>query len=324
MKRNRSRKTTTTNFNDPQKGFDTTSKRIVFSLMVVLVIVMIGTYFFIANKYGSFMNMFLEQTTEMTTETQTEAPEVKKVEGKRNLLFAVTSPGENDLYNLLMVGINMSEGRVSFLSVPTCTVGESGKTLLEEYKLGGVSQVEYVLERLFSVDFDASFCATQNGYKYFLTELGKSVSFDVPQDLQFSTTNYTVSLSAGKQDLSFDTFVKLMLFDEWEGGKEASYTMQASLLCAAYEQYMKPKYITRDVDKFTAKMTYIKSDFSSEDYVNDLDALEYIASADFSRNILTPSGSFSGEGDARTFAFRKGGIGAVTKAFTLAQKQTQE
>ncbi len=317
----RNKKPSTTNFNDPQKGFDSTSKRIVFGLMIVLVLVMIATYIFISMKYGSLSNMFLGETTETTVEETTEEIEVKNVDGKKNLLIAVTSPGESELYNVFMVGINMSENKTSFLSVPVYTLNSSERTLAEEFKLGGISQIEYVLERMFDIDFDGYMSATQNGYKFFLTELGKSVSFDVPEDLQFSTTNYTVSLSAGKQELSFDTFVKLMMYDAWQGGKDATFTMQGNLLQAAYEQYMKPKYISRDVDSFTYKMTHINGDISSEDYVNDLDALEYIAATKFSLRVLTPAGTFSTKDGNDTFRFSKKGITAVHDAFTLAPVQ---
>ncbi|MBQ3431493.1 MAG: hypothetical protein IJG23_01785 [Clostridia bacterium] len=317
----RNKKPSTTNFNDPQKGFDSTSKRIVFALMIVLVLVMIATYIFISMKYGSLSNMFLGETTETTVEETTEEIEVKNVDGKKNLLIAVTSPGESELYNVFMVGINMSENKTSFLSVPVYTLDSSERTLAEEFKLGGISQIEYVLERMFDIDFDGYMSATQNGYKFFLTELGKSVSFDVPEDLQFSTTNYTVSLSAGKQELSFDTFVKLMMYDAWQGGKDATFTMQGNLLQAAYEQYMKPKYISRDVDSFTYKMTHINGDISSEDYVNDLDALEYIAATKFSLRVLTPAGTFSTKDGSDTFRFSKKGITAVHDAFTLAPVQ---
>lgn len=317
----RNKKPSTTNFNDPQKGFDSTSKRIVFGLMILIILVLIGTYIFISMKYGSLSNMFLGETTATTVEETTEEIEVKKTEGKKNLLIAVTSPGESELYNLFMVGINMSENKTSFLSVPVYTLDGSERTLAEEFKLGGISQIEYVLERMFDIDFDGYLCATQNGYKFFLTELGKSVSFDVPEDLQFSTTNYTVSLSAGKQDLSFDTFVKLMMYDGWKGGKEATFTMQGNLLQAAYEQYMKPKYISRDADGFTYKMTHINGDISSEDYVNDLDALEYIAATKFKLRVLTPAGTFSAKDGSDTFRFSKKGVKAVHTAFTLAPAQ---
>ncbi|MBR2591050.1 MAG: hypothetical protein IKE65_09040 [Clostridia bacterium] len=311
----RSKKPVSTNFNDPQKGFDTTSKRTVFSVLLIIVAVMIGTYFFISYKYGSLSNMFLGQTTESTTQEETPEIEVHPVEGKKNYLIAVTSPGEKDLYNIFLVGINMSAGKTSILSVPVYTRGLSDRTLAQEFELGGVQQVEYTLERMLNIDFDNYLCATQNGYKYFLTEMGKTVHFNVPEDLQFSTTNYTVSLHAGESDLSFDTYVKLMLYDGWSGGAEATYTMQGNLIQALYEQYFRPAYITRDADKFTYKMKYIKTDISSEDYINDLDALEYIAASDFAIEVLTPNGTFSGEGDNATFTFSKDGIEAVGTAF---------
>jgi len=285
---------------------------------------MIGTYFFIDYKYGSFSNMFLGETTETTTEEETQKIEIKNVDGKKNALIAVTSPGENEVYNIFMVGINMSDNVSSFVSIPLQTVDAGGNTLKEEFAMGGVSQIEYVLERMLDIDFDLTLCATQNGYKFFLTELGKGIEFDVPQDLQFSTTNYTVSLKAGKQELSFDTFVKLMLFDEWSGEADATYTMQAQLLKALYEQYFKPKYITRDVDKFTYRMKYIKSDVSSEDYVNDLDALEYIAATKFKLQVLTPQGSFAGSGDKEKFTLSKGGIAQINSAFTLPPAEEKE
>ncbi|MBQ6380484.1 MAG: hypothetical protein IJJ41_02640 [Clostridia bacterium] len=319
--KNKNKRSVSTNFNDPQKGFDSTSKRIVFSLLIVIVVVMLGTYVYIDYKYGSFTNMFIGETTETTTEEPSEKIEIKEMEGKRNLLIAVTSPGESELYNVFMVGINMTERKSTLISVPLQTKDSGGKTLQEEFKLGGVTQIEYSLERLFDIDFDRYFCATQNGYKFLLTEFGKTVQVDIAQDLQFSTTNYTVSLKAGKQDLPFDTFVKLLLFDEWQGGKEATYTMQAQLLKSLYEQYCKQKYVTRDPDKFTYKMTYIDSNFSSEDYVNELDAIEFIAATDFKLAVLTPQGSFSGSGDKEIFTFSKKGIAAIHSAFTLAPVQ---
>ena len=306
-----------TNFNDPQKGFDSTSKRIVFGLLIVLVLVMIGTYFYIDYKYGSFANMFIGETTEVTTEEQTEKREIKNVDGKKNLLFAVTSPGESEIYNIFMVGINMTENKTSIVSLPIYMKDASERTLEEEFKLGGIAQIEYVLERAFSIDFDGTLCATQNGYKFFLTELGTGVNFDVPEALQFSTTNYTVSLTKGKQELSFDTFVKLMRYEEWSGSAASSYKMQGELLKALYEQYVVLKNVTRDVDKHTYRCKHIKSDISAEQYVNDLDALEYIAATKFKVNVITPDGTYTGTGKGRAFVMNKECTQAVHNAFSL-------
>lgn len=317
----RTKRTTANNFNDPQKGFDSTSKRIVFILLGIILIVMVGTYFYTDYKYGSVSNMFLGQTTSTTEEETTEKIDVKNVDGKKNVLITVTSPGESELYNVFMIAINMTENKTAITSVPIYMLDSSERTLEEEFKLGGVSQVEYVLERTFSIDFDGYLCATQNGYKFFLTELGSGVQYNVPENLQFSTTNYTVSLSAGKQELNFDTFVKLMRYDEWSGGTQMSYQRQGELLKAAYEQYFKPKYITRDVDKFTYRMTHIKSDISSEDYVNDLDALEYIAATDFQVSVITPEGKFSGSGDNKSFIYSKECVQKIKTEFTLVQPQ---
>lgn len=321
MKKNRTKRPVSTQFNDPQKGFDTTSKRTVFILLIVIVAVMAGTYFYINHRYGSLSNMFIGQTTQTTTQETGKEIEIKNMEGIKNTLIAVVSPGESEIYNILMVGINMSENKTYFLSVPLNTKDAAGKTLEEEFLLGGVSQVEYVLERLFEIDFDNYLCATQNAYKFFLTEMGKGVEFNIPENLQFSTTNYTVSLNAGEQLLDFDSFVKLMRYDGWSGSPETSDTRRAELLQALYEQYFRQKYITRDADKFTYKMTYIKSDISSEDYVNDLDALEYIAATDFSCTVLTPQGEFQTEKAQNIFTFSQDGIEEVHAAFTLAPVQ---
>ena len=316
----RNKKITTANFNDPQKGFDTTSKRIVFSLLAIIVAVMIGTYFYVDYKYGSFFNMFVGETTEASQESTQEQTQIKNVDGQKNLLFVVSSPGESEIYNIFMVGVNMTENKSTLVSVPIYMLDASERTLEEEFKLGGISQVEYVLERAFSIDFDGYLCATQNGFKFFLTELGSKVEFNVPEDLQFSTTSYTVSLTKGQQELTFDTFVKLMRYEEWGDKPEDSFEMQGELLKALYEQYVKTKFVTRDVDKFTYRMTHIKSDISSEDYVNDLDALEYIAGTKFKINIITPKGKYT-SGKNRRYVMSEACAGQITQAFTLAPVQ---
>lgn len=319
----RNKKISTANFNDPQKGFDSTSKRIVFSALILIVAVMIGTFFFITYKYGSFSNMFIGETTEATTEEQTEKREIKNVDGKKNYLFAVTSPGESEIYNIFMLGVNMTENKASIVSLPVYTVDSSERTLEEEFKLGGISQIEYVLERMFSVDFDYRLCATQNGFKFFLTELGKSVKFNVPEDLQFSTTNYTVSLTKGNQELSFDNFVKLMRYEEWGEQPADSYRMQGELIKALFEQYATLKNVTRDVDKFTYRMTHIKSNISSEDYVNDLDALEYIGATNFKISVISPEGKFSGSGKNRSFKMSAGTIKSIGESFNLTPVENE-
>ena len=60
---------------------------------------------------------------------------------------------------------------------------------------------------------------------------------------------------------------------------------------------------------------------SGMDYVNDLDALEYIAATKFSLRVLTPAGTFSTKDGSDTFRFSKKGITAVHDAFTLAPVQ---
>lgn len=319
----RNKKISTANFNDPQKGFDSTSKRIVFFAIILIIAVMIGTFFYVTYKYGSFSNMFLGETTEATTEEQTEKREIKNVDGKKNYLFAVTSPGESEIYNIFMVGVNMTENKAAVVSVPIYTKDSSERTLEEEFKLGGVSQIEYVLERMFGIDFDYRLCATQNGFKFFLTELGKGVKFNVPEDLQFSTTNYTVSLTKGNQELSFDNFVKLMRYEEWGSKPSDSFKMQGELIKALFEQYATLKNVTRDVDKFTYRMTHIKSNISSEDYVNDLDALEYIAAKNFEISVISPDGNYSGSGKNRSFKMSAGTVKIIGESFnpTVAESE---
>ena len=307
-------------FNDPQKGFDSTAKRILTVAIVIILIVMAGTYFFIEYKYGSFSNMFIGETTTTTQKQTSEKIEIIPVEGKRNYLIAVTSPGENELYNVFMVSVNMTDKKAYFTSVPIFTKDSSLKTLSEQYEIGGAAQIEYALERMFSIDFDGYFCATQNGFKFMLTELGTGVEYNVPEDLQFSTTDYTLALNEGKQELRFDTFVKLMRYTDWSGGSANTYTVQADLLKALFEQYCKTEFVTRDVEKYTYMMSYIKSDISSEDYINDLNTVEYVASEKYSCEIITPQGSFGGSGDDAYFKYSQAGIKSISNAFNLNEE----
>lgn len=308
-------------FNDPQKGFDSTAKRIVTVAIVLIIIVMAGTYFFIEYKYGSFTNMFIGETTTTTQKQTSEKIEITPVEGKRDYLIVVTSPGENELYNIFMVSVNMTDKKAYFTSVPVFTKDSSLKTLAGQYEIGGVAQIEYALERLFSVDFDAYFCATQNGYKFMLTELGTGVDYAVPESLQFSTTDYTLALNEGKQELKFDTFVKLMRYTGWSGGSANAYKIQADLLKALFEQYCKPEFVTRDVEKYAYMMNYIKSDISSEDYVNELNTVEYIASSKFSSQVIAPEGSFGGSGDNAYFKYSQAGINKISTSFNLTEQE---
>ena len=308
-------------FNDPQKGFDSTAKRIITVAIVLILIVMAGTYFFIEYKYGSFTNMFIGETTTTTQKQTSEKIEIIPVEGKRDYLITVTSPGENELYNVFMVSINMTDKKAYFTSVPIFTKDSSSKTLSQQYEIGGVAQIEYALERMFSIDFDGYFCATQNGFKFMLTELGTGVVYNVPESLQFSTTDYTLSLNDGKQELRFDTFVKLMRYTGWSGGSANSYKIQADLLKSLFEQYCKTNFVTRDVDKYTYMMSYIKSDISSEDYVNELNTVEYIASIKFTSQVITPEGSFGGLDDDAFFKYSQAGINKINTAFNLTEEE---
>ncbi len=310
-------------FNDPQKGFDSTAKRIITVAIVIILVVMAGTYFFIEYKYGSFTNMFIGETTTTTQKQTSEKIEIIPVDGKRDYLIAVTSPGENELYNVFMVCVNMTDKKAYFTSVPVFTKDSSLKTLAQQYEIGGAAQLEYALERMFSVDFDGYFCATQNGYKFMLTELGTGIAYDVPEDLQFSTTDYTLALNAGKQELKFDTFVKLMRYTGWGGGSANTYKVQADLLKELFNQYCKPNFVTRDVEKYSYMMSYIKSDISSEDYINDLNTVEYIAASKFSATLIVPEGSFSGSGDDETFKYSQAGINKIKTAFNLTEKEDE-
>ena len=307
-------------FNDPQKGFDSTAKRIVTVAIVLILIVMAGTYFFIEYKYGSFTNMFIGETTTTTQKETSEKIEIIPVEGKRDYLIIVTSPGENELYNVFMVSVNMTDKKAYFTSVPVFTKDSSLKTLSEQYQIGGASQIEYSLERMFSIDFDGQFCATQNGYKFMLTELGTGVVYTVPESLQFSTTDYTLALNEGKQELRFDTFIKLIRYTGWSGGSANAYKIQADLLKSLFEQYCKSKFVTRDVEKYTYMMSYIKSDISSEDYINELNTVEYIASLQFTCQLIVPEGSFGGRGDNAYFKYSQAGINKISTAFNLSEE----
>lgn len=308
-------------FNDPQKGFDSTAKRIITIAIIIILLVMVGTYLFIEYKYGSFTNMFIGETTSTTVESTSEKIEIHPVDGKRNYLIAVTSPGENELYNVFMVSVNMTDKKAYFTSVPVYSKDSALKTLEEEYEIGGAAQIKYILERQFEIDFDGYFCATQNGYKFMLTELGTGVKYNIPEDLQFSTTDYTLSLSKGEQELSFDNFVKLMRYTGWSGGKASTYKIQGDLMKELFSQYVKPKYITRDVEKYSYMMKFIKTDISSEEYMGELNTLEYIGASDISCQVITPEGAFSGSEDNPSFKYSAAGIQKVKTAFNLTEKE---
>lgn len=304
-----------TGFNDPEKGFDSTAKRTVTLIIVLILVVMVAVYFVITYKYGSLSNMFLGETTVSDTKESTTEHTIKKATGAKNILISMNSSGESNLYNIFLVRLDYTNAETHIISIPTYTLDTNNKTLAEEFSLGGVTQVEYMVEKMFDVTIDKYLSATQNGYKYLLKQIGDGVDYNLPEDVQFSTTDFSLSLSQGKQTLSFDSFAKLMRYDGWSGGDGVTFKRQGELMKSAYTQLFKAKSVSRDVDKFSDMMSYVKSDISSEDFINDLDAVEYAASSDFSVTVVTPEGTFGGTAANKTFSCSKSSVSSISKAF---------
>lgn len=304
-------------FNDPQKGFNDATKRIVFLIIVAILIVIAGTYFIVTYKYGSFANMFLGETTVASTKQTVSQTQVKKVDGKRNILIAMSSAGGTEVYDIFIVHINLTDNKTVISSLPVNTSDSNGKTLYDEFSLGSVTQVKYCIEKMFGIKFDKYFCATQNGYKYLLTELSEGITYTIPEDIQFSTTDFTVSVEKGKQFLKFDSFLKLLRYPDWSGAENQTFLRQSQMLSEAYKQLFITKNITRDVNKFSDMMTYIKSDLSAENYVSELDALEYIAASNFSVSQITPKGTFSSNSsNAGKFVYSHSSLSEIKYAFS--------
>ncbi len=322
MKKRRTRNT----FNDPNRGFNTFTRNILIALIALILTAMAVTYIFVVSKYGSIGNMFLGESTSQTSsnEANTTKKEIKDISGSTNILLTLNSSGGTIPYGFFLLKYDFTNNNMYLTSLPIYTKDDSGKTLYEQFKIGGPSQIELSAESLFDIEIDRYISFSQRGLRGIIAEYGDSVTFDVPEDVSYSTIDFSISLPAGKTNLNGDSFAKLIRYPEWKGGGTKIYTRQCQLIAAAINQLFIPSNITGNAEVFAKISDYFNStNITTDDYIANVDAILYAASADIKDKIIEAQGVYDSASETAVFTYSNQCISDIHMYFSEAQQTTE-
>lgn len=207
------------------------------------------------------------------------APTVTFTAADTRDLFLVTT--DKEAQGFLVVHADPANTRMRVLAVPrdtTVDVDTSQQRLYELYAAAGVQQAKQAVERLLNIECGNYAVISYDNVEKWVGRLGDGLIFTLPETLDYESEDdsYAIRLEGGARTLTAAQTVKVMRYPKWYGGRKQQADVQAQLLSAMLNQYLRSgRNLQNDFDGLIG---LLQSDIKVSHFVAAQPALDYLAS----------------------------------------------
>lgn len=223
------------------------------------------------------LNNLVENTTTTTTEPFTEEAEsvysVEGLFGKSNLLFVVQDDEEKVDF-IFFVKTDFGKKELSVKSIDGMhRFNTDGvyKSVNQTFADGGIPALNVVLNNMYGFTADEFCVFDEDGFKTVI-KMFDSITFNLSEDIDYSSPEYNLVLSKGKQTISGDKAYKYLNAVYGDSLDKA--------LCDLISSVLAPEYIVDAKDYFTTFVNSCETEISVVDFYDSLDTLTNYAMAD--------------------------------------------
>lgn len=219
-------------------------------------------------------------TTEPITQDNAESVEfvLPEVSGKANFLLVCGDEENGALYCASVVEVDMDRVRVRVSPLDSgeqATAAGITRTFAQQYTYGGVLQIKKAAQERYGIQIDKYLSASPAAFKKIFDKLGGSVEIDLPAAVEYKSTDYSLSLSAGVQSVNAETVLKLL-----RAPVSSQAQNRAAVICAIFDQMLVADTIAKAESLFPDLIDEVESDISALDFQNHTDALQVLARSD--------------------------------------------
>ena len=192
--------------------------RVITALVVIIfaVAALAGVYYCFFSKPAVPVS---ETKTQPTAQTQTTS-ETKSASTRKEdfytILLCGTDDGNGGTDTIMVMGVDVKNGRISVVSVPRDTlvdVSWSVKKINSTYNNGGIDKLESELEQTLGIPIDYYIKVDLKGFVKLVDAIG-GVYFDVPINMNYDdpTQDLHIHVNKGYQKLDGDTAIGVVRF----------------------------------------------------------------------------------------------------------------
>lgn len=218
----------------------------------------------------------------------------------RNLLI-VTVDG-TDAQGFLAVRSDPAALKMWVLSFPRETVADVGTSevrLYDLYKTQGITAVEDAMETISSIKFNNYAVITYANYEKVLDHFDSGLVFNVPENV--NPADSILKIDSGLRTLRSSQVTQILRYSSWKGGQKQKADVQAQVVAAMINQYMRESRAKKMDTDFNAMVNLVKpSDIMISHYTDAKPGLTYLASHNDGSicQAITLDGQYQGSGDA--------------------------
>lgn len=218
----------------------------------------------------------------------------------RNLLI-VTVDG-TDAQGFLAVRSDPAALKMWVLSFPRETVADVGTSevrLYDLYKAQGITAVEDAMETISGIKFNNYAVITYANYEKVLDHFDSGLVFNVPENV--NSTDSILKIDSGLRTLRSSQVTQILRYSSWKGGQKQKADIQAQVVAAMINQYMRESRAKKMDTDFNAMINLVRpSDIMISHYTDAKAGLTYLAGHNDGSicQAITLDGQYQGSGDA--------------------------
>lgn len=214
------------------------------------------------------------------------------------ILFVITDDSGKYAEMITFVKADKENKRFVFSALPaTLKVITSGASknpdgtpvnLGSVYKDKGIEYMTDMVSGIIGIDIDYYYVMSKDNFKKTIDALGP-ISVDLKYDLVHEGDDYTVNLTAGKQEFNGDKALQYITFADYANGELDRITVQVMLAKLAFNQYLTSDKYENCSEKFKEISKFAKTNLSQEEFERQSDLLFRFASYNLEPTVVFPT-----------------------------------
>lgn len=220
----------------------------------------------------------------------------------RNLLIVTTD--QNQAQGFVYVRCDPAKTSIRTLAIPRDTVVDyktSEIRIHELYQNQGITAVRDSVAKLLGIKFDNYYVISYQNIEKLVDYFEMGIIINLDENLKYSDTSFSIDIDGGLRTLTPSQVVKVLRYPAWHGGRKQRADIQAQLVAAMINQYMRPSRKNMADKDFSFIVNLAsKKDILVSHFAEARDGLDFLAERNDGKICVAVSlpGEYQGSGEA--------------------------
>jgi len=219
----------------------------------------------------------------------------------RNLLVVTTD--QNQAQGFIIVRSDPAKTSIRTIAVPRDTVVDyktSEIRIHELYQSQGITEVRDAIAKLLGIKIDNYYVISYENIEKLVDYFEMGIIINLDESLKYSDTSFSINIEGGLRTLTPSQVVKVLRYPAWHGGRKQRADIQAQLVAALINQYMRPsrKNLADKDFSFIVNLAS-KKDILVSHFAEVRDGLDFLAERNDGQicKAVSLPGEYQGSGD---------------------------